>query len=298
MTELEKLERDVADARLRVRADLQRLRAPHVSLRDEITTSTRRSMDDYRDRFLTNLKDRLAANPVATAAIAAGLAWRLARRPPIATMLIGGGLWGLLRTEPVPGAYDRAEARARAAMDDATDWAENVRGAVQDRAEAVRDAARQAADTVKETAARGAQMADQWRASAAETARAAADTVREATARGSDNAQAWQAQAQAQAEGWRDQAQAQAQGWRDQAQTQVEDWRVQARETGRAVAGNLSARAAALRERTPQMANAVQQNRDGILLGLASVAVAAAVGIAAQRRLADRPAAPAVITHR
>jgi len=287
MTELEKLERDVADARLRVRADLQRLRAPHVSLRDEITTGTRRSMDDYRDRFLTNLKDRLAANPVATAAIAAGLAWRLARRPPIATMLIGGGLWSLLRTEPVPGAYDRAEARARAAMDDATDWAENVRGAVQDRAEAVRDAARQAADTVKETAARGAQMADQLRASAAETARAAADTVRETAARGSDSAQAWQAHAQAQAE-----------DWRDQAQTQVEDWRAQARETGRAVADNLSARATALRQRAPQMANAVQQNRDGVLLGIASVAVAAAVGIAAQRRLADRPAAPAVITHR
>jgi gas vesicle protein len=276
MTELEKLERDVADARLRVRADLQRLRAPHVSLRDEITTGTRRSMDDYRDRFLTNLKDRLAANPVATAAIAAGLAWRLVRRPPIATMLIGGGLWSLLRTEPVPGAYDHAEARARAAMDDATDWAQNVKGAVQDRAEAVRDAARQAADTVKETAARGAQMADQLRASAAETARAAADTVRETAARGSESAQTWHAQAQAQAE-----------GWREQAQTQVQDWRAQARETGRAVAGNLSAQAAALRQRAPQVANAVQQNRDGVLLGLASVAVVAAVGIAAQRRLAD-----------
>jgi hypothetical protein len=130
-------------------------------------------------------------------------------------------------------------------------------------------------------------MADQLRASAAETARAAADTVRETAARASDNAQAWQAHAQAQAE-----------GWRDQAQTQVEDWRAQARETGRAVADNLSARATALRQRAPQMANAVPQNRDGVLLGIASVAVAAAVGIAAQRRLADRPAAPAVITHR
>lgn len=288
MTELDKLERDVADARLRVRADLQRLRAPHVSLRDEITTSTRRSMDDYRDRFLTNLKDRLAANPVATAAIAAGLAWRLVRRPPIATMLIGGGLVSLLRTQPVPGAYDHAEARAREAMDDVSDWAENVKDAVQDRADAVRDAALQAADTVKDTAARGVEIAEQVRASAVEAGRAAADTLKEKVARGSQAAQDWRAQAQTEAENWRDQAQTHAQNWRGQAQTQAENWREQARETGRAVAGNLSAQAAALRQRAPRITDSVQQNRDGVLLGLASVALLAAVGFSAQRLTDNR----------
>lgn len=288
MSDLDRLEREVADARRRVKADLQRLRAPNVSLRNELTTSTRRSVDDYRDRFLTNLKDRLAANPVATAAIAAGIAWRLVRRPPIATMLIGGGLVSLLRTAPVPGAYDHAEARAREVVDDVSDWAENVRDTVQDRAEAVRDAARHAADTVKDTAARGAQMAEQVRASAVEAGRAAADTVREKVARGSKAAQDWRAQTQTQAENWREEALTHAQNWRGQAQTQTQNWQEQARETGRAVAGNLSAQAAALRQRAPRVADSIQQNRDGVLLGLASVALLAAVGFSAQRLTDNR----------
>jgi hypothetical protein len=41
---------------------------------------------------LADLKARAAANPLALAAVAAGVGWRLFHRPPIATALVGLGL--------------------------------------------------------------------------------------------------------------------------------------------------------------------------------------------------------------
>jgi hypothetical protein len=51
-------------------------------------------------RVVAGLKEKAAANPLAAAAIGAGVAWRLVHRPPIASLLVGAGLYSLLRTTP------------------------------------------------------------------------------------------------------------------------------------------------------------------------------------------------------
>ncbi len=50
--------------------------------------------------LLDDLKSRAAANPVAAAAIGAGLLWHLTRRPPVTSLLVGAGVFSLLRTDP------------------------------------------------------------------------------------------------------------------------------------------------------------------------------------------------------
>jgi hypothetical protein len=130
--DIAELERDVEQARARLVADIAKLRAP-VSLE-----SARRSVVDtiygYRDgamdaaqsgatNFVDVVKAKAAANPVAVAAILAGVAWRLYRHPPIASLLIGAGVAALVRTDPnddslTPGRLaQRAAERARELKD-------------------------------------------------------------------------------------------------------------------------------------------------------------------------------------
>jgi hypothetical protein len=111
--ELDRLEGDVRDARRRLRSDLEVLRAPETfsSFKEEVLGEARQSRDDIVanvknvatdrvERFVADIKERAAANPVAVGAIAAGVAWRILRKPPITTMLVGYGLIGLWRTKP------------------------------------------------------------------------------------------------------------------------------------------------------------------------------------------------------
>jgi ElaB/YqjD/DUF883 family membrane-anchored ribosome-binding protein len=111
--DLNALERNVEQARARFANDLARLRSP-VNLarfkdelwaearetKDELVEKTKEAAKDGAQRVLTQLTERVAANPAAALAIGAGLAWRLFHRPPIATLLVGMGLVGLLRTSP------------------------------------------------------------------------------------------------------------------------------------------------------------------------------------------------------
>jgi hypothetical protein len=100
--ELDVLEREVEDARGRLRVDLARLRSPGTMARmkDDVTDRVTGAAQDKAHGVLDEIKARASANPVAALAIGAGLAWRLARHPPIATLLVGAGLWGLLKTDP------------------------------------------------------------------------------------------------------------------------------------------------------------------------------------------------------
>ena len=120
LTELDRLEGDVRDARRRMKSDLEVLRAPETfaNFKEEVLSEARQSRDDMvahvkeaatdrAERFIADIKERAAANPVAVGAIAAGVAWRILRRPPITTMLVGYGLISLWRTKPgeaAPGA--------------------------------------------------------------------------------------------------------------------------------------------------------------------------------------------------
>jgi len=108
-TELERLERDVEQARKRLTGDLALRRRPTVlsgftqDAKDELIHRTTGAASSQAQRFLTEIKNRAAANPVAVLAIATGLAWRLVRYPPISSVLIGLGIAGLLRTDPASG---------------------------------------------------------------------------------------------------------------------------------------------------------------------------------------------------
>ena len=250
MSELDTLERDVAQARARFADDLARLRSPDNLARfkadlwaearetkDELVDKTKEAAKDGAQRVLTELKERAAANPLAAAAIGAGLAWRFIHRPPVATLLIGAGLFGLLRTsapqrsnEPYMGFHDEERVlRHRTGDGDLAQRAADMTGAVKEK---VQD----------------------WSASAGETARAAATQIG-------------------------DKAAAAAEG----ASQTLHEARITALETLSQATEN----AAALAERAStrlQDAMPDREDRDKYLLGVAALAVAAAVGIAYQRR--------------
>ena len=110
---VDELERDVEQARARVAADIAMIRAPETfgaakssligsifGYRDEITDNVRGSVTSYSDSFVDSLRAKAAGNPLAVAAIGAGLVWRLYTHPPVMTVLVGLGLTSLLRTDP------------------------------------------------------------------------------------------------------------------------------------------------------------------------------------------------------
>src|ERR1700704_1336182 len=99
---LDVLERDVEDARGRLRLDLARLRAPRAlnPMKGDVAGRVTGAAQDTAHRVLDEIKARAAANPVAALAIGAGLAWRFIHRPPIATLLVGAGPVDLFKTNP------------------------------------------------------------------------------------------------------------------------------------------------------------------------------------------------------
>jgi hypothetical protein len=251
MSNLDTLERDVARARARFADDLARLRSPDNLARfkddlwaearetkDQLVDKTKETAKDGAQRVFTELKERAAANPLATAAIGAGLAWRLINRPPIATLLIGAGLFGLLRTsapqrshEPYMGLYDEDDALQRRVGEDKL-------------AQRAADAASAIKDKVQD-----------WGATAGETARATATQIGDKAA-----------------------------SMTERASQKLHDVRDTARET----LIQATETAVALGERTSaRLQNAMpdREDRDKYLLGAAALAVAAAVGIAYQRRM-------------
>lgn len=106
---IDELEREVEQARARVAADIARLRAPETyqaaksglidrafGYRDQM----RDNATGYGEGMIETIKAKAAANPLAVAAIGAGIAWRLYKHPPVTTVLVGLGIASLLRTDP------------------------------------------------------------------------------------------------------------------------------------------------------------------------------------------------------
>jgi gas vesicle protein len=246
--ELNALERDVEQARARFADDLARLRSPANLARlkkdlwadvretkEEVVDKAKDAAQDGAQRLVAELKARAAANPLATIAIGAGLAWRLVHRPPIATVLVGLGLIGLARTtpsqrasqpymgfideDPVPQRQGgdlalRAEALADAAKEKVQDWSA------------------QAGDAMRQTAGEIAEKAASVAEGASDALRGARHAARETAAEVADRA------------------------------------------------GSVAARVSqTMRDAVPN-----RDDRDTFLLAAAAVAVAAAVGIAYQRR--------------
>jgi len=106
---IDELEREVEQARARVAADIALLRAPETyeAAKSSLIDTAFGYRDQVRDQatgygngIFDTLKAKAAANPLALAAIGAGVAWRLYKHPPVATALVGIGLASLMRTDP------------------------------------------------------------------------------------------------------------------------------------------------------------------------------------------------------
>jgi hypothetical protein len=223
--ELNALEREVELTRARFASDLARLRSPHnlAEFKEDLWAHAR----ETKDGVLAEVKARAAANPLAVAALAAGVAWRLFHRPPIATLLVGLGLVGLLRTSPSQADYAKADD-----FFDPKEWtsrastvADAAKQKVEDWSAQANEAAREAMTQVAETAASMAERAS-------DALHDAGDTARDRVTRLAGDATSFS----------------------DQASARLH---------------------AAMPDR---------DDRDNYLLGAAALAVAAAVGIAFQRR--------------
>ncbi|MBX9775745.1 MAG: hypothetical protein K2Y71_15290 [Xanthobacteraceae bacterium] len=260
---IEQLEREVEAARARLAGDLAVIRSPAtyaqftselkdeaVDLKNSLVDKAKASVQSTFDNLIDDVKARAAANPAAALAIGAGIAWRMIRHPPIATALVGAGLYSLFRTAPtrVNGSGDYlTQAKSRLG-----EQAAGFAGAVKDRAvemgeAAVAKAGELASDAVDRASAMG---------------ESAKDKVAELAGSVKQGAQEWTSEGFA-----------------------VDDIRSSAAAAQRTVA-----RAGAAAEdwaRPVQEMIEDPQSRDKLLLGAAGVAVAAALGIACQRRLSE-----------
>jgi hypothetical protein len=226
--ELNRLERDVEEARNRLTADIDRLRAPDTfsnfkndlaseagNSRDEWIAKTKNAAQDGARRLFEEVKNRAAANPVATAAIGAGLLWHLVRHPPITSLLIGAGVFSLIRTSPqdpsvAADMISHAGGVARSVTEKVAEWSSDA----------------------TEAAARAGELAG---------------SVKE----------------------------------------NLGEWTTQSRDVGQDAILNLASNAEDLAGRATHVVSEVIRDdraRDGLLLGAATLAIAAAVGMSYQRR--------------
>jgi hypothetical protein len=279
------LEREVEAARAKLADDLSTLRAPGtyseftsglkheaLEMKDTLVDKAKSSVQSTIDDLVVDLKSRAAANPAAVLAIGAGIAWRLIQRPPIATALIGAGLYSLFRTTPQQPAWRTTENYLSQAKDRLGEQARDLADSMKERAVAIGEAATE----------KGRELAASVKEQVSSASGTATEKATELT----------------------DAAKGKMQDWSDEARTSAR--RVStglAEMTGgtserldevRRSAGNATAQAtfrasAMVDEWSRPLEGAVTnaESRDKLLLGAASVAVIAALGLACQRRLSE-----------
>jgi len=246
--ELDVLERDVEDARGRLRLDLARLRAPGAMerMKDDVTERVSGAAQDTAHRVLDEIKARAAANPVAALAIGAGLAWRFAHRPPIATLLVGAGLVALFKTNPQER-YVGADFVERAG-----EFAGTVKETVSEKIDELSDSefAARASELSGTVAAKASEVGGTVAAKASELG----GTVRQKAGEMSGTVK-----------------------------ETVGQWSARTGEFASEAGREASSAANSLARDSRRVAAAVNQDRDTYLLGAAAIALAAAVGISYQR---------------
>ncbi len=267
------LEREVEAARQKLAADLGVLRSPQtfsefsadlkadaLEIKDELIDKARTSAQSSVYSLVDDLKARAAANPAAVLAIGAGIAWRLVRHPPVATVLVGAGLYGLFSSSPPLGPRPRTnEGYLAQAKDRLREQASDLALSVKDKAVAIGEAATEKAS----------ELASDLRESTEQVYRAAADKVSEATSAATD----------------------QAEQWTDQARTSVKELASNMGVSGvRPAEARLTTVGSLKPSLTDTWSPSLQPDqawRDTVLLGAAGVAVAAAFGVALQRRVRE-----------
>jgi hypothetical protein len=181
-TNIPRLEQEVVSARAKLAGDLSKLRSRELyeelaeTASELVVEKVRQSSWTAWQGVLDKVKAKVAENPAATLAIAAGLAWRTYRHPPIATALIGGGLYSLLRTQANPRQNADHVARAKARLQQqATAFAGAVTDGALDIASEIKSGAAGIAETVAEQSAQIADTAtdkvQEWATKAGETVR-------------------------------------------------------------------------------------------------------------------------------
>jgi hypothetical protein len=219
MSEVDALERDVETARARLVNRVAQLKAPPVSavkdelvadateFKDEVIDSAKQKLTDTIDGFVSDIKRRAADNPVAVAAIGAGIAWKLWQKPPITTLLVGAGVAALfgrssvreIDVDPydperpsgyVPGGVagygyattrDMIEQKAIGGATVAIETAREKAGELRDRGGEMKDSALRSASELKDSAVRSAgELMENARRSAGELRESAVRATGEA----------------------------------------------------------------------------------------------------------------------
>ncbi|MDQ2083607.1 hypothetical protein RA307_25765 [Xanthobacteraceae bacterium Astr-EGSB] len=181
---LQELENDVEATRARLTRNLRTLRSPTareeftdalkheaLAVTDGMVDRTRSAAQTQAARWIDDIKARAADNPFAVLAIAAGIGWRLMRDPPIATALVGAGLFSLWRSgTPTNGGLSDGEYVDRAVKN----LKQTSRAVAAQVSERAGDAAANASDTLKDWSGEVASAVRQTGAKAVDTAVAGA----------------------------------------------------------------------------------------------------------------------------
>ncbi len=290
---LRQCERDVEAARAKLADDLAVLRSPATvasfteSLKDTALDAKDAVIEQAKDAvrskvssFVDELKAKAAANPAAALTIGAGIAWHVVRHPPIATALIGAGLYSLWRSQAVPSNTDYFEHGKERLKEQASELGASAMDMASEMGDVVAAKAGELADTAKQTVQGWSQNAADSAANAGAAVKMGIEAVAAPARRvvhdvrdGVDTAgrtvrDLTNRAGQATAEG----AQHVLGGAKyaaSRATAAVDDMAEDALASGRDIV-------------------ALSETRDKVLLGVAGLAVAAALGLAYQKRVAEQ----------
>ena len=290
---LRQCERDVEAARAKLADDLAVLRSPATvasfteSLKDTALDAKDAVIEQAKDAvrskvssFVDELKAKAAANPAAALTIGAGIAWHVVRHPPIATALIGAGLYSLWRSQAVPSNTDYFEHGKERLKEQASELGASAMDMASEMGDVVAAKAGELADTAKQTVQGWSQNAADSAANAGAAVKMGIEAVAAPARRvvhdvrdGMDTAgrtvrDLTNRAGQATAEG----AQHVLGGAKyaaSRATAAVDDMAEDALASGRDIV-------------------ALSETRDKVLLGVAGLAVAAALGLAYQKRVAEQ----------
>lgn len=316
--DVKRAEREVEIARARLTGNLATLKDPQtftsfknelkqeaMETKDHLVNQAKESISTSVSDFVEEWKAKAAANPVAVLAIGAGIGWHMLRKPPITTALVGFGLYSLFNTRayPYPNAdyYGMAKSRLKVQASEYADTAmDAARTAATEASQRIADTSANLYDAAKGKVQDAARVVA---GTAEEMATSASDAVARAKQGASETAARLQANASDAVQGLKDQADAFA----ARASGAASEF---AERTG-ALASRVQQRADdpyaiddPYRYRTPSTYDQVTRQardtfdagrdwvantapRDQMMLGLAGLAVAAAVGIAWQKRSND-----------
>jgi hypothetical protein len=265
-------EREVELARAKLKRDLGTLRSPRTfsSFTDELKAEAfkakeavvqhaKNAVHTGVEDFVEDVKAKAAANPAAALAIGAGIAWQMLRHPPIASLLVGAGLFSLWRTPTL-------RVGGRSNKDYLDEGKQRLKQQVSDlgveASKVAADAGRVVTEKAGQTYDSATTRVERWSHAAAESV---ADLTSRATAKGEGVIAA-------------------ARDSIDETGNAAAALANRASKTAKTFARDT---ATSLSEMTRNDLLAPTETRDKILLGVAGLAVAGALGLAYRKRVAE-----------